>query len=608
MAMRYRSNPRGNEMAVTPRVTTVNGPGPEAGDTTAERGLSPSSNPTARLVGHSPAIGALRAQIRRLATFDTIGNLYVPTLLLQGETGAGKGLVARVIHDSGPRAHSPFLEVNCAAIPETLLEAELFGFEAGAFTDAKRAKPGLFEAASGGTLFLDEVDTLTLALQSKLLNAIEAKRIRRLGAVAERPVDVKLIAATSTDLSRHVSEKRFRADLYYRLAVVLLRLPPLRERGEDCLVLAQHFLQRYAAAHGLHPKRLSRVAEAWLLGYDWPGNVRELSHLMERVTLLSPETILDRQILERLCLPRLQPSPQPESIPVSGELAPLDEPTRIRHTLIQAEGNVARAARLLGMSRGTLRYRMRRYGIERPSRKDPVRLSGSLSEARAPHLIPLPLRGRSRFESSSESQDQARHPPVNQEQPALEPRWEQKPVVVLAISLTFSEAMSFESLRYDPWTVTAHWEQRIVEQLTGLGGIILQRSPSLSTAAFGVPRTPEQLPQRTVQAALAVRHVVAEMRGSDARGAGVDVRLAVHKGMALVDVQTCNPKARVLPMADALMLTLRLLGHAAPGEILLSAQVGRLVEVWYELQAREVLLGDRPLDRTSAYVVVGLAP
>jgi two-component system response regulator AtoC len=345
---------------------------------TVEPRFTSLGDPTNRIVGLSPAIAALRTQIQHLAAFDAVGNLYAPTLLLQGETGTGKGLVARVVHDSGPRAHNPFIEVNCAAIPEALLEAELFGFEAGAFTDAKRAKPGLFEAASGGTLFLDEIDALPLALQGKFLNAIEAKRIRRLGTVVERLVDIKLIAATPIDLGRHVHEGRFRADLYHRLMVVLLRLPPLRERGEDCLMLAQNFLRRYAEAHGLPPKRLSLAAEAWTLNYDWPGNVRELSHLMERVTLLSQETILDPQTLEQLCLPRLESPPPPESRPISDEPAPLAEPTRIRHALIQAEGNVLRAARLLGMSRGALRYRMRQYSIERPSRQNFAQMCSSL--------------------------------------------------------------------------------------------------------------------------------------------------------------------------------------------------------------------------------------
>ena len=179
----------------------------------------PSCHPTDHLVGTCPAIEALRTQIRHLATFDTLGNPAVPTVLLQGETGTGKGLVARVLHDSGPRAQGPFLDVNCAAIPETLLEAELFGVTAGAFTDAKRAKPGLFEAASGGTLFLDEIDALPLALQGKLLTAIEAKRVRRVGAVREQAVDVKVVAATQAELSARVAAGHFRADLNHRVGI-----------------------------------------------------------------------------------------------------------------------------------------------------------------------------------------------------------------------------------------------------------------------------------------------------------------------------------------------------------------------------------------------------
>jgi transcriptional regulator with PAS, ATPase and Fis domain len=213
----------------------------------------PAGHPTDRLVGTTPAMATLRAQIRHLAPFDTPGSPVVPTLLLQGETGTGKGLVARIIHDSGPRAAGPFIEVNCAAIPETMLEAELFGFEPGAFTDAKRVKPGLFEAASGGTRLLDEVEAPPLILQGKLLTAIEAKRVRRLGALMERAVDVKLMAATNAALPENVATGQFRADLYHRLAVVVLVLPPLRERGADICGLAKVFLQHYTAAHGIPP-------------------------------------------------------------------------------------------------------------------------------------------------------------------------------------------------------------------------------------------------------------------------------------------------------------------------------------------------------------------
>src|SRR5262245_31454229 len=178
----------------------------------------PAGHPIDRLLGHAPAMADLRATIRHLAPFDALGSALVPSVVLQGETGTGKGLVARVLHESGPRAHGPCIEVNCAAIPETLLEAELFGFAAGAFTDARHAKPGLFEAASGGTLFLDEIDALPLPLQAKLLQTIEQRWVRRLGAVAEHPIDVKIIAATQSELGASVAQGRFRADLYHRLA------------------------------------------------------------------------------------------------------------------------------------------------------------------------------------------------------------------------------------------------------------------------------------------------------------------------------------------------------------------------------------------------------
>src|SRR5262245_49540398 len=263
--------------------------------------LSSPPDPLDRLVGASPALQTLRAQIRHLSPFDAVGQAAVPTVLLQGETGTGKGLVARLIHDSGPRASGPFIEVNCAAIPDTLLEAELFGVEAGAFTDAKRAKPGLFEAPSGGTLFLDELAAMPLTLQGKLLTAIEAKRVRRVGAVGDHAVDVKLIAATQVELSEQVQAGRFRADLFQRLAVVVLELPPLRALGDDILRLARAFLQQYAAAYGVSPQRLSKAAESWQLGYPWPGNVRELSHLLERVVLLEPATVIDPESLARRC-------------------------------------------------------------------------------------------------------------------------------------------------------------------------------------------------------------------------------------------------------------------------------------------------------------------
>src|SRR5437016_4598147 len=197
----------------------------------------------AELLGESPAIEAVRQRLRRLLAQLKTGR-SLPAILIQGETGTGKGLVAKLIHRYGPRASGPFVDVNCAAIPDTLLEAELFGFERGAFTDARRAKAGLFQTAHRGTIFLDEVGLLPEALQAKLLKVLEDQAVRRLGATRDEPVDVWIVTATNEDLRVAIRERRFREDLYHRLAVLTVALPPLRERGGDIVALAEHFLAR----------------------------------------------------------------------------------------------------------------------------------------------------------------------------------------------------------------------------------------------------------------------------------------------------------------------------------------------------------------------------
>jgi Bacterial regulatory protein, Fis family len=296
--------------------------------------------------------------------------------------------------------------------------------------------------------------------------------------------------------------------------------------------------------------------------------VRELSHLMERVTLLSSETIIDHQVLERLCLPQPEPAPQMLSLAVGGDAAPLDEPACIRQALLHAEGNVMRTARLLGISRGALRYRMRQYGIDPANCKDLGQLFGSFSRGTIAPPTLLAIRGR--IASLVDSEDAARHPPASQARTELEPCWEQRPATVLEISLTFPSAEGPAIPHDDPWALVSHWEQCIVRQLTRFGGIILQRSTAVFPTLFGVHGTLEQLPQRTVQPALAIRHAITDMTRSEVREARVELRMAAHQGIALVDVQTYNPKTRVLPMADVMTLPLRLLGDAAPGEILLS--------------------------------------
>jgi DNA-binding NtrC family response regulator len=563
--------------------------GQETENAMARPRLIATVHPTERLVGQAPAVAALRAHIRHLVTFDTIGNPFVPTVLLHGETGTGKGLVSRIIHDSGPRAQGPFLEVNCAAIPESLLEAELFGFEPGAFTDAKRAKPGLFEAASEGTLFLDEIDALPSPLQGKLLTVIEAKRVRRLGAVVERPLDVKLTVATQADLQARIAEGGFRADLYHRLAVVLLDVPPLRERGADIVLLAQHYLQRYAEAHRLSGKWLSPQAEAWLRRYAWPGNVRELGHLMERVTLLSPETLIGPETLEQLCLPLSKPAAPATTIAAAdAELA--DEAARIRQVLQRTVGNVARAARLLGISRGALRHRMARYGIAPSSHEGTVVLPSRQSRAE-------------RADGTAVRQDDRQGVPLRRESPAPASSWEQKPVAVLAVEVTWPAGNEGEGSRYEPWTVTSHWGQAIVEKVMGFGGVVLPHAPSVVMVAFGVPQTLEQAPQRVVQAAMTVQRLVAEAVEG---GPPPELRMAVHWGHVLVDSGASDPTVRLLPVGDTLARPGRLLGYAEPGEILASPEMGRLVKGWCELRAREELLGIGQPDRIGAYTVVGL--
>jgi DNA-binding NtrC family response regulator/tetratricopeptide (TPR) repeat protein len=557
---------------------------------------SQTGDPSERFIGAAPAIQALRAQIDRLAAFDQVGGPMVPTFLIQGETGTGKGLVARIIHDSGPRAAGPFIPVNCGAIPETMLEAELFGFEAGSFTDARRAKPGLFEAASGGTLFLDEIDTLTLPLQTKLLTAIEAKRVRRLGAVTERSVDVKLLAATQIDLRRAVEEGRFREDLYHRLAVVVLTLPPLRDRGDDVVLLAQAFLRRLAAGYGLGPKALTEDARSWLREYRWPGNVRELGHLMERVTLLRPETDVDARALAALVDP-LAPGARgaaPGGPPEAAAPAS-DEAARIREALRRAEGNVVRAARLLGISRDTIRWRMKRHDIARPRREaapGPPLVAGSDPSPREPSRAGRVRPARPAWGAAPG------------EAGVAVPGWEQKTVAVLAIEVTWPEIGGRDLPSYDPWTEAAHLEQLLTEKIEGFGGVCLHHSPSLDLWGFGVPRGLDQLPERILQAALAIRRDV-EALPPDRRP---HVRLALHLGIAAVGPQTGAPMMDVLPVGETFAMPVRLLAAAEPGEIIVSSELERRLGTWVILEARELASRSGATPAERAHLVRGLRP
>src|SRR5262249_18635392 len=264
-----------------------------------------------------------------------------------GGTGTGKGLLAGTIQGAGPRHAGPFVSINCAAIPETLLEAELFGYERGAFTDARSAKTGLVQAAHGGTVFFDEIGLLPPALQGKLLMVLEDHAVRRLGSTQAERVDVSVLAATSVDLRRAVADGRFREDLYHRLAVIALDLPPLRLRGADILVLADHFLTRACIDYGLSPRSLTPEARVLLAAHSWPGNVRELANAMERVALLSDGDEITGGMLDFLTPGALDGA----TVEAAPERSLEDAVrARIEGALRASGGNIRRSAAALGIS------------------------------------------------------------------------------------------------------------------------------------------------------------------------------------------------------------------------------------------------------------------
>jgi two-component system response regulator AtoC len=322
--------------------------------------------PFAGILGSSPALRAVLEQVRQIAALDE-----TPPVLITGETGTGKGLVARTLHNSGPRAAKPFIDVNCTALPTNLMEAELFGYERGAFTDAKESKIGLFEAAEGGFLFLDEVGDLELSLQGKLLRAIEERTVRRVGGIRDRKINVRILAATNRNLENEARLNQFRSDLYFRLAVILLHLPPLRERGDDALVLAEHFLRQFSVKYGKTVRRIDGPAREVLLSYPWPGNVRELSHVIERAVLWSRDATLNVEHLSVAAPMRVASEVPDSAAPPADTVTPSEgsdltqvERSMIERAMREAGGNQTRAAQRLGISRDTLRYRLKKFGIQ----------------------------------------------------------------------------------------------------------------------------------------------------------------------------------------------------------------------------------------------------
>ena len=502
----------------------------------------------ADVLGESAGIKAVRDTLRRLLERQQDVR-RVPPVLIEGETGTGKGLLARVIHRTGPRRDGPFVDVNCAAIPETLLEAEMFGFERGAFTDARRAKPGLLQAAHRGTIFLDEVGLLPEPLQAKLLKVLEERAVRRLGSTRDEHIDVWILTASNEDLRTAIRERRFREDLYHRLAVLTVTLPPLRERGDDILALAQHFLERACVDYGLPHKTLTAAARTALLAYDWPGNVRELANLMERVALLSPELEVTA---EMLALPALAHEKKPG--------AGLEDPSRsledaardrVAEVLAETNWNISHTAAILRISRNTLRARIEKYGLRQEVAPEPTRSARPRASAlAAPASAAAP----------------ATSPP-----PTL--RWERRRVTLLRAAL----ASSIES---DTLLATNRALEILIEKVVSFGGHLEGISPSGVLAAFGLDRT-EDAPSLAAHAALAIQKAIARAREEDARTPSVT--MGIHLEQCLVGLGLRAAELDVGAWQKVVEVLTALVEGGDPGSILVSEVAARFLERRFEL-------------------------
>lgn len=316
-----------------------------------------------KIVGVSQSIQEVKDLVRRIAVSEA------NTILVQGESGTGKDLVAKALHYESARHRNPFMILNCAAIPEQLLESELFGHERGAFTDAKMMKKGLFELADGGTLFFDEISEMALNLQAKLLRVLEDQTFRRIGGIKDIQVDVRIICVSNRDLEAMVGKEQFRNDLYYRLSVIPILLPPLRERPEDIPPLIEHFVDSYNRKFNKAVKGLTERARRALQVYDWPGNVRELKNAIERSMILQDGGLIDVDLLPvRIAefsgqSQAILPANEKLGIPEKGIDLFEVEKKLIRQALIKAGGNQSKASRLLSITRDTLRYKMKKYGL-----------------------------------------------------------------------------------------------------------------------------------------------------------------------------------------------------------------------------------------------------
>jgi DNA-binding NtrC family response regulator/tetratricopeptide (TPR) repeat protein len=464
------------------------------------------------LLGASAAIEAVRTTVARLTRGGQTAR-RPPAVLIQGETGTGKGLLASLLHRTGPRARGPFVDVNCAAIPETLLESELFGFERGAFTDARQAKPGLFQTANRGTIFLDEIALLSAPLQAKLLKVLEEGAVRRLGSTRNEPLDVWVVSATNAALEAAIGAGTFRADLYHRLAVVTITLPPLRERGDDVLLLADHFLARTCTEYGLPRLTLSADARAKLAAHPWPGNVRELANVIERAALLTDGTVVDGA---RLQLAETTPragrgGTAPRDVSVKRSVANLEEQL-IVEALADTGGNISQTAQRLGISRNTLRARIRKYGLQPGAPAPPA--------PRAPLAAPAPREVAPAPEPAAPAVD------------LPDFAWEPRRLALLHVRLAPSAPLAPSE--------AARGVQMFAQKAEAFGGRVIEIATTGVTAAFGFDPV-EDAPRRAALAALAMEKASVRAVATTADG-GAAMRAAIHVAQV--------PTARVSAVPD----------------------------------------------------------
>jgi transcriptional regulator with PAS, ATPase and Fis domain/tetratricopeptide (TPR) repeat protein len=603
-------------------------------------------DPMDGLIGRGPKLTALREQVQALLARE--GSSRLPPLLITGETGTGKGLLSRILHQGSSRSAGQFVELNGAAIPEHLLESELFGYERGAFTDARQSKPGLLQIAHRGTLFLDEVGLLPLSLQAKLLKVLEDGSVRRLGSTRSEPFDVWIISATNEDLRASVRAKRFREDLYHRLAVITLALPPLRDLGSDIDLLAEHALARACEKYGVPRKRLSREAQAALRTYRWPGNVRELNSRIERAVLLCPETEIPVATLGL---------GEPTEVRAPATIPPVDaaahERQQLSEALTQTGWNISRTAAALGITRNTVRARIARYGLRPPgglpegfpadsgelhgeaapeagaadTQRRPGLRRGSTSEPTCPACGAAVAPGN-RFcgrcggALGPESPDSEDASGPRATAPALPaPRrladriltsrssleGEQKHVTVLSAGVADSARLVQQ---LDPELMHEIMD-RVLRLMTEMvhryEGTVSQYTGDGLMALFGAPLALEDHALRAVRAAFSIQETCSGYSEQLKRERGVEVRLqfGLNSGPVIVGKIGDDLRMDYTPVGDTTHLAARMEELAEPGTILAAQATHRLIEGYVRGESLGTIPVEGRLEPVSVFKVTG---